>query len=107
MAKAKQHKNFYAVFYRESKQSFVVKSWSECQRIMRGHNNLMREFSTEAEAKAWLESLTEHKCASRVSYRVSLSSKDDNQLQKRLAVLRMTPSQLIENLILEYLYDSL
>jgi hypothetical protein len=73
---------------------------------MCGHNNLMRGFSAEVEAKAWLDSLAELKSTGKVTYQVRLDSNDANQLQKRLAALHMSPSQLIENLILEYLYDS-
>lgn len=106
MSKVKQGKSFYAIFYRDSKKSFIVKTWPECQRIMRGHSNFMRGFYTEAEAKAWLDSLAECKPKGTVTYQIRLKSNDADQLQKRLIGLDMSPSTLIENLVLEYLYDS-
>ena len=106
MNKVKQKKHFYAIFYRHSKKGFIVKTWPECQRIMRGQSNFMRGFSTEAEAKAWLDSLTEYKPNGTVTYQIKLKSNDADQLQKRLIELNMAPATLIENLVLEYLYDS-
>ena len=106
MSKVKQKKNFYAIFYRDNKKCFVVKTWPECQRIMCGHNNYMRGFTTEAEARTWLDSLTNSKPNGKVAYQVKLKANDAEQLQKRLVGLKMSPTELIENLILEYLYDN-
>lgn len=105
MSKVKK-KNFYAIYYRDSKKSFIVKTWPECQRVMRGHNNLMRGFFTETEAKEWLESLTDCKCKGMVTYCVRLKFDDAEQLQRRLDELHLSPATLIENLVLEYLYDA-
>lgn len=59
MEKKKKKKNCYAVHWIEEKKDFVVKSWTECQRLIEGHNMMFKGFMNEEQANEWLSSITE------------------------------------------------
>lgn len=122
MAQKKQKWSCYAIHYIDSGEDFVVKSWAECQKKTTGHNNKMKGFQSEAEAREWLASIGGKKTAppqkrtekaktvkqprtGRIPFQIKLERQAANDLQKKAAMLNTPVEFLLENLVLEYLYD--
>lgn len=122
MAQKKQKWSCYAIHYVDSGENFVIKSWAECQKKTAGHNNKMKGFQNEADAREWLAGFGGKKMApppkhankektikqprtSRIPIQIKLERQAANDLQKKAAMLNTPVEVLLENLILEYLYD--
>ena len=57
----KQKKKLYAVYFVKSKKGKLYYKWDECQKAMKGHDNLFKGFMNEQEAEAWLNSINDKK----------------------------------------------
>ncbi len=57
-----KRKNFYAIYWIADYESFVVKDWTTCQNLCKGHPNVYRGFSTEEEAYDWLDNVGYIRC---------------------------------------------
>lgn len=118
----KRKKNCYAIYYTDSGESIIVKTWEECQRKTQGRANKFKGFGAEHEAQKWLneiapnakstpqKQLQKHKekrksRSSKAPFQLELEQQALSELRKRAAILKMQPEILAENLILEYLYD--
>ena len=115
--------NCYAIYYCETGETFIVNAWDECQKKQKGHNNKMRGFKTEEDARAWLAEVsgkpvsvprfhTKPKNAispkvsnGKVPLNVKLTRTAMLDFRKRSELLQIPMERLAENLILEYLYD--
>ena len=122
MKKQKQKKSCYAIHYLDNGENIIVKAWSECQKKTKGRGNMFKGFASETEAKEWLNSISpkqeaahreqvkrnkkaKNAEAAKVLFELRLERQVADDLQKRSAALKMNPETLVENLILEYLYD--
>lgn len=118
----KQKKNFYAIHYIGTRENIIVKTWAECQKKTKGRANMFKGFITEDEAHKWLAEIdpkkeaTHQKQAERskeakknptgkVSFSIKLERKAVSDLRKKAETFNMPVEFLVENLILEYLYD--
>lgn len=118
----KRKKNCYAIYYTGSGDSIIVKTWAECQKKTQGRANKFKGFRTEQEAQKWLEEIDpkakiatkkrpqkqkkEKKAKTgKVQFQLTLELQALAELRKRAETLKMQPETLVENLILEYLYD--
>ena len=120
MAK-KKTKNCYAIHLINEKKNVVVKSWSQCQQITKGHNNMFKGFMTEEEAWEWLNGITsvqekkhDEIVAKRkaikdmkknmIEYRFRIDRNLSDDLQKELSRLNLSVDRLMDDLIRDYLY---
>ncbi len=122
MAEKKQKKKFYAIHYIGSGENIIVKAWTECQKKTKGRANMFKGFATEEEAREWFAGIdkkaetTHQKQAekskeakksptSKVSFQIKLERKAVSDLRQKASSINMPAEILVENLILEYLYD--
>lgn len=115
-------KNYYAIHYIQSKESVIVKTWAECQKKTKGRANMFKGFATEAEAQEWLKGLgkengaghqkgksksktPQKKPAGKLPITIKLDRDAAADLRKRAESIKMPVETLVENLVLEYLYD--
>lgn len=120
MAK-KQKKNCYAVHWIDEKKDFIVKSWDECQKLTKGHNNMFKGFMSDDEAKEWLKGITKQKeekhseqvkknreikkiKKDRIQYMFRIDKNLSDDLQKELNNLHISVDRLMDDLIRDYLY---
>ena len=118
----KQKKNFYAIHYIGSGENIIVKTWAECQKKTKGRANMFKGFVTEEEAREWLAGMDSKKetlhikryekrkevkklPAGKVSFPIKLERQAISDLHKKAESFNMPMEFLVENLILEYLYD--
>lgn len=121
MAK-KQRKNCYAIHFLDNGEDVIVKTWADCQKRTKGRGNMFKGFMSEDEAREWLASITGKKeqahkeqvkrskeikraKGTKATYLVQLEPEADKAFRKRVMEIGMPAEKLIENLILEYLYD--
>lgn len=119
---AKTKNTCYAIYYIGTGESIIVKTWSECQKKTKGRANKFKGFTTEDEAQKWLASIDPKKAAlhqkqtakrmeakkpltGKVSFSIKLERRAVSDLIKKAESLNMPVEFLMENLILEYLYD--
>lgn len=50
-------KKFYAIYFVNSGKKTIVDEWVKCQKLIEGHNNLYKSFSTKPEAEEWLSTM--------------------------------------------------
>ena len=117
----KTKKNYYAIRLINEKKNIVVKKWSECQQITKGHNNMFKGFMTEEEACEWLKEITPKQekkhdemvkqqrevkklKKDRVLYQFRIDQKLSDDLQKKMAEMHLTVDRLMDDLIRDYLY---
>lgn len=118
----KQKKNFYAIYYIGTGENTIVKTWAECQKKTKGRANKFKGFITEDEARKWLAEIDPKKAAAqqkqaerskeakksptaKVPFSIKLERKAVADLRKKAETFNMPVEFLVENLILEYLYD--
>lgn len=119
MAK-KAKKSCYAIHLINEKKDMIVSTWSECQQITKGHNNMFKGFATEQEAKEWLSSITEEKekkhdeivayqreikriKKSQKEYRFRLDEQTSQLFQEKLERMHMNADEVIKDFIKEYI----
>lgn len=57
----KKRKNLYAVYFIKRQERKIFYNWQECQKAMKGQDNLFKGFMNEQEAKKWLTGITKKK----------------------------------------------
>ena len=57
----KRRKNLYAVYFIKEQERKIFYNWQECQKAMKGQDNLFKGFMNEQEAEEWFSSITENK----------------------------------------------
>lgn len=57
----KKRKNLYAVYFIKRQERKIFYNWQECQKAMKGQDNLFKGFMNEQEAEEWFSSITENK----------------------------------------------
>lgn len=77
MGKKQEKKNCYAVHWIDEKKDFVVKSWTECQKLIEGHNTMFKGFMNEEQANGWLASIMEQ------------DERKHNEIVEKLKIRRM------------------
>ena len=119
----KQKKNFYAIHYIGTGESIIVKTWEECQKKTKGRANKFKGFATEEEAREWLAGIDGKKITSnqrhiekhkevkkspagKTTFQIRLERQAISDLRKKADSFNMPVDFLVENLILEYLYDA-
>lgn len=119
---AKSKKNFYAIHYIGTGENTIVKTWADCQKKTKGRANMYKGFATEDEARKWLAEIDPKKESShqkqaerskeakrtqtgKASFAIKLERKALSDLRKKAETLNMPAEVLVENLVLEYLYD--
>lgn len=119
MAK-KPKKKFYAIHLINEKEDIVVKTWAECQKIIKGHNNMFKGFITEQEAREWLKGITEEQekkhdeivayqkemkriKKSQKEYRFLLDEKTSQLFQEKLKRMHHKADEVIKDFIKEYI----
>ena len=122
MKTQKQKKNCYAIYYIDTGDTYIANTWAECQKKTKGRANQFKGFSSEADARKWLSvtvkdsnstKRTQHSIGNepqryhsrKISFQIRLERKDANALREKAEYMKMPIEVLVENLILEYLYD--
>lgn len=120
MAK-KQKKKCYAIHFIGNKKDVIVDSWTECQELMKGHNNMFKGFMTEEEAKKWLGGITgeqedlhdqqvrDRREAKRIKdnqieYRFVMDNELSEAFQKKLNGLHYSINRIMNEMVREYVY---
>ena len=118
----KKKKKLYAIHYIGSGENIIVKTWAECQKKTKGRANMFKGFATEKEAQEWFAGIDKNKetvhqkqaekrreakksPTSKVSFQITLERKAVSDLRQKAFSINMSTEVLVENLILEYLYD--
>lgn len=119
---AKEKKNFYAVYYTDNNESTIVTTWTECQKKTKGRPNRFKGFASKDEAQKWLvdfcktarkpnkkqtatDGSSTNSSSKKASFQIKMDRKALSDLRRKSDSINMPIEVLIENLILEYLYD--
>lgn len=121
--KEKQRKHCYAVHFLDNDEKVIIMSWDECQARTKGRTNNFKGFQSVEEAQAWLDggavyekkpskpakpkenSGATEKKPGQVDFTFSLSRSDARKFRRLAQSMGSPVETLIQNLILEYLYD--
>lgn len=112
----KRRKNLYAVYFIKEQERKIFYNWQECQKAMKGHDNLFKGFMNEQEAEEWFSSITENKIEAHhhkvkqkrdkqelksrsKKYEVHLDQKHSEALEHFLKKHRLTISDYIKEVI--------
>ena len=118
----KKRKNYYAIHYIGSGENIIVKTLAECQKKTKGRANMFKGFATEKEAREWFAGIDKTKetthqrqavkskeakksPTSKVSFQIKLERQVVSDFNQKASSMNMSAETLLENLILEYLYD--
>lgn len=115
----KPKKKCYAIHWIDEKKDMIVTTWPECQKKIKGHNNMFKGFQSEEEAKKWLAGITRQKekkhnemveknkeikriKKSKVRYQFRLDKALSDKFQEKLKIMRLDVDAVIADFIREY-----
>lgn len=117
--KKTRKKKYYAVHWIDEKEDMIVTTWPECQKKIKGHNNMFKGFQSEEEAKKWLAGITvqqERKHdemvkkgkelkrinKSKVRYQFRLDKELSDKFKEKLRIMRVDVDTVVTDFIREY-----
>lgn len=117
----KTSKKFYAIHFINDNENIITESWSECQELTKGRNNMFKGFMSKEDAEGWLSQITPDQeerhnemvktnrivktmKQSQVQYAFRIDKKMSDDLQEKLNALHISIDKLMNDMIYEYLY---
>lgn len=117
----KVNKKFYAIHFINDNENVITESWTECQELTKGRNNMFKGFMKQEEAEDWLKNITPEQeerhneivqknrkvkamKQSQVQYTFRIDKKMSDDLQKKLNALHISVDKVMNDMIREYLY---
>ena len=115
----KPKKKCYAIHWIDEHKDFIVTTWPECQKAIKGHNNMFKGFQSEEEAKKWIAGITvqqERKHdemvkkgkelkrinKSKVRYQFRLEKELSDKFKEKLRIMRVDVDTVVSDFIREY-----
>lgn len=117
----KVNKKFYAIHFINDNENVITESWTECQELTKGRNNMFKGFMSREDAEEWLSQITPDQeerhnemvkknrivktmKQSQVQYAFRIDKKMSDDLQEKLDALHISIDKLMNDMIYEYLY---
>ena len=112
----KQINKCYAIHYLDNNENKIVKTWTECSKLIKGRCNRYHGFATKQDAEDWLKSFSSspspankpqsnfHKIKNNTkTYHIELDKILSDKFQNKLKLLGIKAEDCIVNLIKEYM----